>query len=156
MADQAVVDVVDAIATVLVERAYVALQAQLGVDDTATRRGGAITDHPVVRRRRDTSFHYQVGNIGALNERLAAQGYPAFLGSNRFNRDNRRRNQTRAGRVDSIQVDPRGLAWIIRRRTDDEIIALGVAAVGPQSAFAEVERRGARTNVSLHGSTGTV
>ena len=47
MADEEVVDVIDAIATVLVERANVAPYAQLGIDDSAACNLGAVTDDPV-------------------------------------------------------------------------------------------------------------
>ena len=148
MANEAIVDIVDAIAAMLVERTYVALQAQFGVDDCAARHWGAITDGPIVGRRRDASLHFQVGNIFADNTRLATQGYPALLGSARsFHRNDGRRDVARAGRVDIIKVDPGvGLAWRTGRVADDEIITLGIAAICTQPTAAEMERRGTRTD----------
>ena len=130
MAEDAHIDVIDAVAAVLVERAYVATQAQFGVDDIATHcdRCRTIAHEPLVGRRLGTDCHGRSRIEDADNARLTLQGNDTALGSDGVHRDGGRRNTACAGRVGIGHAHAEGLAWRAGRQAKDEVITLGVVA----------------------------
>ncbi|MBW2451075.1 MAG: hypothetical protein JRF07_01845 [Deltaproteobacteria bacterium] len=168
VAKHAHVDVVDPVATVLVERTHVAVQAQARVHDGATlRRCATRADDPVEGRRLGADLHeaVRVVRIGARQAGLALDGHAAIRGVGRFHRNHRGRDVSGAGGV--VVGDTRAAARLtgfFRLRPEDEVLALGIIAQDakvakrvPVCVFVGEEQRRANTRRGVTGiDAGTV